>query len=443
MITITDAPKTSAETALAILQRHTDRGGVFIDLDRACDYRTYNIYVLRHKSKDFAKMLGRTSYEVLPDTVEKDFIKYFPSEIRLLKKDMNNPESKISCESKTLEKKINQGMFSKDAVTYLQHYMELSKLKKASTSCKAFLNSPVLRVQSYEGHRMVLAKPTWTILNTGRLASRSPSVQNIAKAMPDLITYPEGYTLLRYDSSQIEPRITWSYFMPDKLMQDLIKGYNDAYFGQLHFILMSDEEMAAIRRGDRQIKLMEITDDIKALRGDLKKLALIGTYDGGLEQFDPKLANGYKKRITDHPLRLEWMERVKAQVKAGNSVFYSAFGSPIIPKENSKYVPGTKSWLGHVERCGINNPIQATAADLMLESVYVQDKILRENSSGKSWIGYYKHDEGCTYLHDDDIDLKDAICGTTAYQVRDWIPIYNEVEVGRLESPNKEYFLAM
>lgn len=443
MIIIADKPTVSAEVANAILRKHTARGGVFIDLDRACDYKTYYHYELQKEAAKFGKLLGRNAYVVLPQTVKEDFAVFFPHEIQFLRKNLNDPYSDLTTEAKELDKRIQQGMFSKDAITYLKNYTALSRLKKGIGSCNSFLKAPILKAQSFEGHRMVLVRPIWTILNTGRQASKEPSVQNIAKNTADLITYPEHYKLLRYDSGQIEPRITWSHFLEDKLMKDLITGYDDAYFGQLQFILMSDEEMAAIRRGDRQLVLMEITQDIKDLRTDLKKLSLIGTYDGGLDQFDPKLANGYIKRIRNHPKRLEWMERVKAQVKSGQNIFYSAFGTPIIPKENSKYSPGTKAWEGHVERCGINNPIQATAADLMNQSVYEQDKILREESSGKSWIGYYKHDEGCTYLHEDDYDLEEKITGTTAYQVRDWIPIHNEVEVGMLSGKIPNYMTAI
>lgn len=438
MIVIKDRPQYNALDAKAVLDRHTEKGGVLIDLDRACDYRTFFKVDKDRKAAALAKKTDRISYDVKPATLFEDFRGNFPDQLVYFRTNLNDPNSKLSAEAKHLEKRLQSNLFSKDAVEHIRQYQEANTVKTAYQNIFSYLKLPLLSAESFEGHRMVLAKPTWNILNTGRIGSADPNVQSLAKTQSDLITYPKGYTLLRYDSGQIEPRITYSEFIKDPVIKDLIIMYDDAYYGQLIFAIMPDSQLRDIRKGVRKLEKIEITPDIKALRGDLKKMSLIGNYNGDLSQFDPKLAKAYNERIVNNPYRLKLLKEIKEQVANGKTVFNSIFGTPIIPKETSKYSPGTPGWDAHVERCGLNNPIQATAADLMCQSVVEQDQLLTKYSSGKSWIGLYKHDEGLTYLHDDDLDLKDEIVGMTAYQVRDWIPIGCDLVEG-IKEPEKPF----
>lgn len=437
MIVIKDAPDVSAYVARGILQKHTDRGGVCIDLDRAIDYRSF-FAIQKNKAADaLAKKTGRKIYEVTAATLHEDFAHFFPDQREYFRVNLNDPNSKLSGEAKIIEKRIQKGYFSEEAISHIRQYQEAMTYKTAFQNILTYINLPLLSEESFEGHRMVLAKPHWKVLNTGRIGAEEPNVQSLAKSQCDLITYPKDYILLRYDSGQIEPRITYSYYVLDPVIKESIMLYDDAYYGQLTYALMPEAELKAVRAGDRKLVKQEITDELKALRSDLKKIALIANYNGDISQFDPKLAKAYVERIVNNPYRKKLLKEVQQKVAAGQTVFYSAFGTPITPKGNSKYSPGSPGWEGHVERCGINNPIQATAADLMSKSVFEQDKLLNERSSGKSWIGYYKHDEGCTYLHKDDIALKDEIAGMTAYQVRDWIPIHNDLVEG--VKPAHEY----
>lgn len=106
---------------------------------------------------------------------------------------------------------------------------------------------------------------------------------------------------------------------------------------------------------------------------------------------------------------------MKIAVKRGVSSFQSVFGTVITPEQTQAYRPGTPSWIPHVERCGINNPIQATASDLMIYSVLAASNIL--SRAKKSHIAYYKHDEGAFYIHDSEKELIDELKDITAYNV--------------------------
>lgn len=438
MIIIKDRPTVTAVEAKAILDRHTASGGVLIDLDRALDYRTYFNREKKRRADKLAKKTGRIDYDVKGATLIQDFKTFFPDQAVYFRTNLNDPYSNTSAEAKHLEKRIKAGCFSQEAVIHIREYQEALSVKTAYQNILKYINLPLLSMESFEGHRMVLARPEWRILNTGRLGTAEPNIQSLAKTQSDLITYPKGWILLRYDSGQIEPRITYSVFIKDPVIKDLIIMYDDAYYGQLFFALMDAEELRSIRRGDRKLVKQEITPEIEKLRGDLKKMSLIGNYDGDLSQFDPKLAKAYQDRIVNNPYRLKMLKEIKEKVAAGQSVFHSFFGTPIIPKETSKYTPGTPGWDAHVERCGLNNPIQATAADLMCQSVYEQDRLLSEKASDLSWIGYYKHDEGCTYLHEKDKHLQEEIAGLTAYQVRDWIPIGCDLDIG-IKEPKEPF----
>ena len=124
---------------------------------------------------------------------------------------------------------------------------------------------------------------------------------------------------------------------------------------------------------------------------------------------------------------------MREAINRGVEKFYTAFGSEIVPESTAKYKRGTSGWREHVFRCGLNNPIQGTASDLMLFSI---DKVkkLQAKYSGIN-VAFYKHDEGAIYIEEDTYDkVKDELEDLTAYNVKDWIPITCEVEDGQLLS---------
>ena len=444
MIVINDRPHIGAEAAAQILREHTARGGCFIDLDNAIDYRTYFMLEIEKGRKKLATEAKDHFFDLSAKRMMDVMSIRYGQDRSLFLANLEDPRSKITTDKKILKPRIDEGYFSEAATEFLLEYLKYKGMETLNNNLRSYTMLPQLEIESFEGHRMGLARPEWTLQATGRIGSSNPNLQNIAKKLCDLITYPIDWTLVRADSGQIEPRIMYSDVIPDKLIKDLIILYDDAYYGMLLYMLMSAEDEMQHRNGKPLIK-QEITEEMKQLRSQLKTMILAANYGGGLDGFDKRLAKGFINKIQQHPERQKLERKVRAQVfDEGVETFYSAFGSPITPESNQKYTrDGSKTWKNHVVRCGINNPIQATAADLMCESVYYLDKLIREEGSMKSWIGYYKHDESCTYLHKNDLHLLEAVKNCTAYQVKDWIPIYADSHVGMKEATEFNYKIAM
>jgi hypothetical protein len=427
MLHIKDKISISVDQARYILEKHTETGGVYIDLDRSLDYQSYFIEKMRPLVKPWRELAG-DPYLVWTERkrVAETLVKRFNvPEYKLLVND------KLSTKDEIISALKNDMTLSEDTLEFLNLFSEIVDYDHRVGYLEQYTNLPLCKLESFENHRMVLARPTWNILNTSRISASKPSVQNVYRDFADLVTYPKGWLLVRADSGQIEPRITFSYYIKDPLMKKLILLYNDAYYGQLHFISMSDEEDSHGRSNLDEIVKMELP---KTSREFLKKMGLSGTY-GGLSENNTELGMKYKSKIVNHVLRKRWEEEVKEQVNNGVDTFYTAFGTAITPGDTQKYKVDSPGWKNHLIRCGINNPIQGTAGDLMCESIYVADKILTERAKGISWIGYYKHDEGQYYLQECDEKLIPDLIECTSYQVtikgEDWIPIYSEEIIGK------------
>lgn len=464
MLQIKDKPITTALQAKSILDRHTAKYGIPIDLDKCLDYISYCREVIRVKEHQWQRMAGipGLSYTKRNDVRSVLINKYNVPEELLTHK------GKVGVNKDTIPKVLNSDYVSEDAKAFITIYQEISKLGYLMSYLGQYLQGPLTDVETFDGHRMVLAKPRWEVLATGRISASEPSLQNLTKVIGDILTAPKGTILLRADSGQIEPRITYSEYIKDPLLKALIIAYNDAYYGMLHFITMTAEEELIIRfrenyfydgfsmvwngvmiTSDSQCPVPiksaielplkeEVTEEMAEGRKKIKLYLLAGNYGGNLRAKFPgdKLAEAFMNKIQNHPLRLKLQAEIDRNVDRGQEVFYTAFGNPIKPDDadNKKYdkIKDPEGWLGHLKRCGFNNPIQGTASDLMCDSVYEADKIITRESKGVSFISYYKHDEGCFIIDEKDSHLVDKLKEVTAYQVRDWIPIYADAEIGKV-----------
>lgn len=427
MVRIEDKPTCTVEQARGILTAHTLTRGVCIDLDRCLDYVSYYTEKYKPTLKAWRTLAGDAT---LQPTKRKDIANNLITRFGLSPERFAAPKGGLTVNDDIVKGLLNKPDIDEDLKEYLTLYSNLSTYSYRISYLDQYRFNPLLSVESFEGHRMVLARPEWNILATSRISATGPSLQNITYDFADIVTCPKGYQLVRADSGQIEPRITYSYFIPDELLKALIVLYNDAYLGMLHFCKMtSDEE----NRARRNLTTLEKKEWDISLRKMLKVLGLAGNYGGGLasSDLDQELASVYRARIVNHPLRKKFEKEVEEAVDRGADTFYSAFGTPITPEETTKYKKNEPGWRGHLIRCGINNPIQTTASDLMCQSVYESDKIIREEGRGASSIVYYKHDEGCFMVHEKDVDLIPKLSECTAYQVRDWIPIYSDVDIGK------------
>ncbi len=464
MLQIKDRPLTTAQQAKSILDRHTEKNGMPVDLDRCLDYVSYFKETNRIKEAKWRRMAGidQLSYTKKND-VRNVMINRFGVDAKIL-----SYKGKAGIGKEVIAKVLHSEYVSQDAKDFLSLYKEISNAGYLMSYLFQYMNGPLLDMESFEGNRMVLAKPKWSILATRRIAATEPSLQNLTKVIGDILTAPKGTILLRADSGQIEPRVTYSEYIKDPLLKALIIAYNDAYFGMLHFITMTLEEELIIRfredyfydgfsavwegcritkecgcpiaiKDSLELPLKgEVTEDMVEGRKKIKLYLLAGNYGGNLRSKFPgdKLAEAFMSKIQNHPLRLRLQAEIDRNVERGQEVFYTAFGNEIRPEDadNKKYNrrEDPEGWLNHMKRCGFNNPIQGSASDLMCDSVYYADSIITRQATGITFISYYKHDEGCFIVDEKDSHLIEQLKEVTAYQVRDWIPIYADAEIGKV-----------
>lgn len=430
MLQIIDNTTVTAAQARWILEKHTARGGVFIDVDRCCDYQAYFIRLNIPDVKRWKTMAGDSELFYTEKTKFRDcLINRFGVNSELLKS-----RGKESVDKFVIASVLESGMISEDAKEFIELYKIISDRGQKISSLEQYITKcPLWSTESYEGHRMTIARSEWVVLATSRLGAREPSVQNLNKLFADIVTYPRGWLMIRADSGQIEPRITYSWFIPDPVLKQLIILYDDAYYAQYHYITMTKEEMDRAYANPFAIEKKPL---IVENRQQIKRLGLAGNYGGQLANEDQKLAIPYKQRIVNHPGRLVWEKKVRDAVENnGQEVFYGAFGAPVRPEDNQKYQRGTPGWNEHLIRCGINNPVQTTASELACQGIYEADKILTERGHEGSWIGYFKHDEGLYYLEPRDYKLASDLCECVSYQVekdgQKWIPIKSDVFEGK------------
>lgn len=425
----------TVQQAIDILTKHTARGGIFIDLDRSLDYWVDCHNYEKPLLKRWRDMAGDRYLKITARNQIMDILvnRFGVPKWRITKGDT------LSIDKDTVESLIQDTHLSEDVHYFMRLYRICKKCQTTKSSLKSYINAPLTVEESFDGNRMTLVRPKWSKLNTYRISGKDPGIQTVARLMADIITRPKGMIQLFADSGQIEPRITYSKYLPDPLIKALILLYNDAYFGMLHYILMEKEELTvwtnAIQNNPDNrnlIKKMEITEEIKDKRQTLKKISLMANYGSDkLADFEPTLATAYINRIVEHPLRKELEQNVHKMVSDGIQTFYTAFGDPITPGNTEKYKVGSAGWYGHIERCAINNPIQGTASNLMIESVYTANNIITQKAKGSTWIGFYKHDEGMFYIDEKDEELIPILSEVTAYQVQDWIPIYADAHIGK------------
>lgn len=429
MLDIKTTDRVTSEMSCSILNRHSKNTiGVIIDLERCLEYQSMHTKAIRPMLLEWRRMAANSSIEPTKRKQVRD----------ILVSRFHVPELKImTTRAEDIEALLKDESISEDARHFIELFKKLAKSYQRISALKQFIDANVLDALSFEGKRINSVHPTWNILATGRLSASQPALQNISKDMLDIITYLPNQKLYSADSGQIEPKITYSYYIKDELIKYLIMLYDDAYFGLTHYVLLSETEEAKARANMSAIVKMPITDDLKDKRQRIKKLALSANYGGEEFARGEELGAVFIKKIKNHPLRLRNQEKVHEDIKNGVDTFYTAFGSMIKPEENTKYKRGTLAWNDHLERCGINNPIQGTAADLMNLSVYNANKIIQEKAkSPLTYICGYIHDAGLFYVAEQDEAIADELMECLSYQVTDedgtkWIPINCDKIIGK------------
>lgn len=420
----------SPEDVKTILQAETDSFGTFFNLDRILYHEGRYRRDAEKKYPEFRAMAGVPN---LVCTQRSDVRNIFIRRFDVPEYKVVNKDGKAGIAQEVVDKLLQDETLGQDAHHFLELYSEISAAEYMVSYLGQYKNLPISQMEDIDNQRMVIAHPEWNILSTSRFSASNPSVQNINRNICDIYTAPKGWQMVFSDSGQIEPRITYSAYIRDDLIVRLITLYDDAYYGLLHFIQLSDEEERNLRNDLDSIVLHEVTDEMKEKRRRLKVLGLAGNYgSSNLAAIDHELGPLYEKKIVGHPARRAWEAEVTAEVREGADCFFGYFGTPVYPGNTQKYQRGDASWAGHMIRCGINNPIQATAAELMCISVMHAKRVL----GPKDHIGSYKHDEGMFYVRNDHVDeLATKLRECLSYAVEGWVPIGSDLHVGRKESP--------
>lgn len=421
----------TADEARSYLQRQTDDFGVFFDVDRCYEIVGILQLDMRRIQREFNEIVHRYVSLENKDAVVDSLI------------DMGvdpyvfNSKGRKKTSGRTFDAFTRQAIlltpgYGEDIRTAVELYSKYTSHKRNKGNILNFALLPNSVQLSKYNHRMSIGHPTWRVLSTSRIAASDPGVQGIPRATADIITEPKGYTLVRCDSGQIEPRINFSAFLRDELIMNLITEYNDAYFGLLHYALMTPEEDKACRENfQANFHKIEITDAMKENRQSLKRLTNAGSYGSShLDDIDPVLSKAYEDRILKHPARLALERKVTEDVEHGVETFYGFFGTPVTPDATERYQKDMGSWKEHVIRCGINNPVQTTASELMMFSINEAKSILAKAKD--THICLYKHDEAMFYVSDEDManGVGDILSSITAYNVKGWIPIDSECLIG-------------
>lgn len=410
--------------------------GIFLSVDKILDFRIQCVQELRVLNQQFSEVVHSTELKATsPRDIKNILLNQFKIDPELI-----TNHGKITVDKRIISEILDTDKISPETNEFLHLQQKISKFSHQYSQLKGFLQCPQLtKMLDHEGSRVINARPMWNILSTSRLSTSNPSFQNIAKEMISIITWLPGQIFIEADSSQIEPCITYSHYIKDPVIKQLILGYGDAYFALLMYVITPREEIVNWYKDPTSIPIQEITDEMRQMRKDLKVLSLASNYGG--EESVNRFAIGpsFIARVKNHKQRIAIQEKAKAMVEAGQDTCYSAFGTPITPEETDKYKKGSKSWYTHLERCFVNNPIQATAADLMNISVFNADKIIREQSHSQltSIVGYV-HDCGKFYLDEREAHLIDKLKGCMAYQVIEqdgekWIPIKCDLKVNGVE----------
>lgn len=423
------------------IQDQTDHFGVFLDLDRI-----YEVIALRElEMNQYRKMAIAHTRDPLCAINDKNYVIDKLTSMGVAQQTfMQRKGARVSygLSAPTEEAILQNPIVNEDAKVFLKIYQKYKNANNMVNKLFKMIEYDECTDLSSNGHRMLMVHPEWNLLSTSRIQASNPNVQQIDRNLSDLIVAPKGYTLWRADSAQIEPCINFSTFLRDELIVRLILAYNDAYFGLWRYCALDKQEEMLLRQDfDTNYKHIEINDELKENRQQLKRLTNAGSYgSSNLGNINPDLAASYEQKIVKHPKRIAFEAQVVEAVQHGESTFYGLFGTPVVPEETPKYKRGEPGWMDHLVRCGINNPVQTTASELMTFSVHQAREIL--NRHPKSHICYYKHDEACFYLHDDDVSdgIMDELEGITAYNVKGWIPIKADSFVG-VKPPTYETYL--
>jgi hypothetical protein len=416
----------TVEQTLSVLQGNINHRPIYVDYDKVL----MNIFSLNEKIEkadiEFQNLTGEINSS-------KNALLYYIDRNGLGKYFDTTKSGNISLNAESIANACN--MIDDEYgehIEVLNLYSKISEYQKARGCLVPMLQNPISDLYSCDGHRMLEIRPQWSSQNTGRVAMSKPAIQNINRELQEVLTCPAGFKLLHTDSGQVEPRITYSAIVPDPQIKALIELYDDAYFGLLHYCTMPVE---FIHSGTTNFQKMEITDTMKENRSKIKRYGNAVMY--GSKKVEDNIKAAMIERIGNHPIRLQLISQIRDELRRGNRIFKTYFGTPIDISKSPKLLEQGRDTEEELIKLAINNPIQGTAADLMRYSCIQANRYIL--STKKSSIVCYIHDAGIFCVAEDEWDqVGKELSDIVSYEVDDWVPVHAEADIYEFK-PNAYY----
>jgi DNA polymerase I-like protein with 3'-5' exonuclease and polymerase domains len=246
------------------------------------------------------------------------------------------------------------------------------------------------------------------MVDTGRLSSSNPNLQNIPKEQKYRLCFiaRPGYKLITCDMSQAELRILGNFSGDPVFLESFAKGLD------LHtrtasdlFGLTYDEVVADKELGDDDPTKKNYRSNVKALNfGLIYGLTRVGLSlrMGTSEDEAQKLINAYFKR---YPRIKSWLD------KAAKSAIMNRYSTTISGRRRYYRLPEPSDskfnrLKGSIERQGKNHPIQGSNADTIKQAmVYILEKIKPYDAKLLSTV----HDETIVEARDDQVEEVSSI----------------------------------
>jgi len=263
---------------------------------------------------------------------------------------------KMQIRMEDLEELSERGELGKKGQFLVDSLIELRTLNKLYSTYIAGFGDKV------DEDWRIRASYGFTTTGTGRLSCNNPNVQSIPRAsfIRKMFKVRPGYKLLAADFSQIELRIGAIVFQIEKMVEAFVKGID---VHRLTASLITGKRLEDVTKDERQqAKAVNFGFLYGASAWGFKTQAQV---EYGIELTDAEAEEFRRKHFEAYGLE-EGHERIKRFVKE-NKFIESIFG-------RRRYLPEIDSPIdkvrGHAERQGLNTPVQSSASDANLMTMW-------------------------------------------------------------------------
>lgn len=394
-----------------ILSKYTDICGILIDIDKCNQYCVEFVEELNNSYSIIRKLSGND----LKVFQRKNMFDFLTNILNIPYDKLVDKSGYSFTDKKIIELSMDKDI-SGDVKKVLSLISSMRSLHKRIYILQEYMKLRLVEGLSFEGHRMVLAKPKWNISTTEQLSSVEPDIQGIPGDM-DIITHTKEQTIIYSYGQQVHARILWS-LINDKLIKELTILYDDIYYALLHYCYL--DCITEDRKGKEKLKKRDISvNERETLINILYNLTDINPTN--------PLHQKIKVKLLEHPKRIEFLRNTKESIINNNYIFSSPFGTRIEVKGLDKYRT-EEDKLYHLNKCALIYPVKTVSSDLMKISIDKADKLISHYAqSTLTSIASCIHTNLIFYIHKNDKNLIEELISYLNYMIDDWIPIISAV----------------